>query len=211
MNPYQLMGPTKAAGDINGDGYADLITSDPSSLDFVGHVSIFYGGPDVDTARDIIIRNVDLDGWQIEFGKDCAGIGDFNGDGVDDFAFSFEASSSYFWVYIYSGVAEPTGVTIEHEPTLPERFRLYQNYPNPFNPSTTIPFDLPRAGHVRLTVYNIAGQQVATLVDRELQVGHYAVTWDGKDAGGRLVASGVYVYRLEADGITQTRKMIMVK
>jgi hypothetical protein len=89
---------------------------------------------------------------------------------------------------------------------LPSGFALNQNYPNPFNPATAIEFHLPVRSRVEITVYNVLGQRVATLLDRELPPGSHSVTWD---ADG--YASGVYFYRLATDGRVQTRKMILLK
>ena len=93
---------------------------------------------------------------------------------------------------------------------LPTRFALGQNYPNPFNPGTVIPYQLAMDGYVRLEVFNLLGQRVATLVDGEQVAGAYAVPWDARDAAGFGVAAGVYIYRLTAGGETATRRMVLV-
>ncbi len=96
---------------------------------------------------------------------------------------------------------------IEHlDDQAPEAFALSRNYPNPFNPTTTIEFSLTQSTRAVLTVYNLLGQKVATLVDSPLSVGQYRVTFD---AGG--LSTGVYYYRLEAGGQTRTQKMILLK
>ncbi|MCC6475857.1 T9SS type A sorting domain-containing protein [bacterium] len=90
---------------------------------------------------------------------------------------------------------------------LPSSFTLYQNYPNPFNPSTNIQFDLVRAGNVTLSVFNLLGQEVATLLNNELRsAGTHVMNFDASN-----LSSGVYLYTLKAEGITQTRKMILMK
>ncbi|MBL7994178.1 fibronectin type III domain-containing protein [bacterium] len=94
---------------------------------------------------------------------------------------------------------------------LPREFGIAQNYPNPFNPSTTIQFDVARSGNVKVKVYNVLGQEVATLVDGYFETGKQSVQWNGKDALGRQVASGVYMYRLEAGKIAKTKKMMLIK
>jgi hypothetical protein len=94
---------------------------------------------------------------------------------------------------------------------LPASFALSQNYPNPFNPSTTIEYSLAERSRVRLTVYNILGQRVNTLIDEERPAGTYTIEWNGTNAGGRPVASGVYFYRLSAGDFTEVRKMVLVK
>ena len=93
---------------------------------------------------------------------------------------------------------------------LPEGFGLGQNYPNPFNPGTVIPYELAAEGYVRLEVFNLLGQRVATLVDGEQAAGLYTAEWDARDAAGQGVAAGVYVYRLTAGGGVATRRMTLV-
>jgi predicted acyltransferase (DUF342 family) len=95
--------------------------------------------------------------------------------------------------------------------SVPSDFELSQNYPNPFNPSTTITFALPNAGDVSLKVYNLRGQLVATLHQGAMAAGRHQILWDGKDARGQQVATGVYVYRLEADGFVATKKLTLMK
>ena len=103
-----------------------------------------------------------------------------------------------------------TAVT-EREPGLPEDFALSQNYPNPFNPTTTIYFDLPVRSHVNLTIYNVLGQSVKTLVDEDLAAGKYEETWDGKSDSGAHVATGIYFYKIEAESFVETKKMMLLK
>ena len=90
-------------------------------------------------------------------------------------------------------------------------FKLAQNSPNPFKQSTTINYQVAQPGQVSLKVYNIAGQVVKTLVDGQQNAGIQNVTWDGKDANGRSVSAGVYVYRLNADGQTQVKRLTVLK
>ena len=99
----------------------------------------------------------------------------------------------------------PTGVDDDH-PILPASMALYQNYPNPFNPRTTIRFDLPVRSAVRVDIYNILGQKVATVVDRELRAGRHEIDFDGSG-----FASGIYFYRLKAGESVGTKKMLLIK
>ena len=94
--------------------------------------------------------------------------------------------------------------------SLPKQFHLGQNYPNPFNPSTTIPFQLPAAAHVRLEVFNLLGQRVATLVNGELPAGSHTVRWDGTDVAGRPAGAGLYLYQLRGGGISLTHRMVLI-
>ena len=91
-------------------------------------------------------------------------------------------------------------------PEVPDVFALNQNYPNPFNPSTEISFDLPVASNVELTVYNILGQNVKTLVDRQMEAGRHTISWEASK-----YSSGVYFYRISAKDFSETKKMLLLK
>ena len=95
---------------------------------------------------------------------------------------------------------------LRDEQAQPDQFALFQNCPNPFNPTTEISFSLPQAGQAALEIYNIMGQKVATLVDERLEAGQHTYQWD---ASGN--ASGVYFYRLTAEGVADTKKMLLIK
>ena len=94
---------------------------------------------------------------------------------------------------------------------IPEEFALGQNYPNPFNPLTKIDFSLPKTGRVVITIYNLLGQEVTTLINESLDYGYHTVTWQGTDRMGRPVGSGVYFSELKAAGNRKTRKMLLLK
>ncbi|MBX7152840.1 FG-GAP-like repeat-containing protein [bacterium] len=94
---------------------------------------------------------------------------------------------------------------------LPKKVELSQNYPNPFNPTTTIRFGLPDEGRVKLSVYNILGQKVAELFDGFKQAGYHTALWDGKNAVGQQVSSGIYIYRIETPKGVSARKMMLIK
>lgn len=96
-------------------------------------------------------------------------------------------------------------------PGTPPAFELFQNHPNPFNPETEISYVLPKDTYVNLTIYNILGQKVRTLVDGFETAGRKSVTWDGKDEGGNQVTSGVYFYRICAGDFEKTNRMVMLK
>ena len=100
---------------------------------------------------------------------------------------------------------------VESVVTTPVTFRLEQNYPNPFNPSTTLGFDLPAATNITLIVYDLTGREVARLADRGYQAGYHQVVWDGKNASGRPLPSGIYIARLTTPGYTKSIKMVLLK
>ncbi len=118
------------------------------------------------------------------------------------------------WVSDGSGkMNELLGARLEGIRPVPSVYALHQNYPNPFNPETQIAYQLPGAGEVSLVFYNMLGQQVQTLVRERQEAGFYRVRWDGRDAQGRQVASGIYLYRLVTDGgeFTAVRRMVLLK
>lgn len=94
---------------------------------------------------------------------------------------------------------------------IPPEFQLHQNYPNPFNPVTNILISIPHRANARIEVYNMIGQLVTVLVDKELNAGTHRLTWDAHDETGRSVASGMYVYRLVAGDFSETRTMVLLK
>ncbi|NUQ42566.1 MAG: T9SS type A sorting domain-containing protein, partial [Calditrichaceae bacterium] len=94
---------------------------------------------------------------------------------------------------------------------MPREFALQQNYPNPFNPETRIKFQLPSAQAVTLTVYNVLGQKVRTLINERLEAGYYEAVWDGLNEQGQTLASGVYLYRMEAGDYRTVRRMVLLK
>ena len=104
-----------------------------------------------------------------------------------------------------------TNVTEEGDAALPDGFELSQNWPNPFNPETSIRFEIPKRSPVELTIYNLNGQKVRALVQSELSAGSHTFVWDGKSGDGRSLSSGVYLYRLQYEGVSLTRKMILMK
>ena len=99
-----------------------------------------------------------------------------------------------------------TPVGIEDELFIPTVYKLYHNYPNPFNPTTILRYDLPEEIKVVLKVYNILGEEVATLINDEKVAGSYEVSWDANNLG-----SGVYFYRIQAGSFVETKKMVLMK
>ena len=104
----------------------------------------------------------------------------------------------------------PTGVAQEHH-FLPADYNLFQNYPNPFNPATTISYSLPKVSHVTLKIYDLLGREVKTLVSSEQNGGLHRVQWNGDNNYGSKVASGIYLYRIEAGDFIVAKKMILLK
>ena len=113
---------------------------------------------------------------------------------------------------LFSGIVDhwiETGTNKEE--TLPVAFALYQNYPNPFNPDTDIRFSVPENETINLSIYNVQGRKVRTLVSGEKKRGFHRVRWDGKDGNGSEVSSGIYIYRLRSDSRVQVKRMVKLK
>ncbi len=114
---------------------------------------------------------------------------------------------------------DATGVGVDGgQQQLPNEFALYQNYPNPFNPTTTFRYELPVEAHMTLKIYNILGQEIKMLVQQIQTAGHKSIDWNSRNNMGIPVGSGVYFYRMEADGIgnyprsfTQVKKLLLLK
>jgi hypothetical protein len=108
------------------------------------------------------------------------------------------------------GTPKATGVA-ESQWGIPKEYELSQNYPNPFNPSTIIEYAIPKPGNVKLTVYNILGQQVAELINEEKPAGTYSVSFSAAGRGGTALSSGIYFYTLRSNNYVITKKMIFLK
>ena len=126
------------------------------------------------------------------------------GTGADLCAGSIEGSGQLLGSGTFCG--NPTGIESEDDNKLPTEFALGQNYPNPFNPGTKISWQSPVSSHQTLKVYDMLGNEVATLVDEYREAGNYEIKFDASK-----LASGVYLYRLQADNYTFTRKMTLIK
>lgn len=114
----------------------------------------------------------------------------------------------------FDNFAEWAGVKVgieDEAKVLPKVFALSQNYPNPFNPTTNIEFAVPEVSNVKIVVYNMLGQRIVDLANKVYQPGYYQVIWNGKDASGCDVSSGIYFYRMTAGDFTKTSKMVYLK
>ena len=159
-----------------------LIKTDPNG----GLIwSNIYGGAEADYGRSV--RNTGDGGYIV-----CGSTHSF-GQGEYD-----------FWL-IRLESENPTGIP-DGKPGVATDFRLEQNYPNPFNPATTIEFALPQKSKVRITVYNMNGEPVKTLINRNLPAGYHQALFDGSG-----LASGIYLYRIQAGEFSQVRKMMLIK
>jgi hypothetical protein len=131
------------------------------------------------------------------------------GDVPIDFAGGILNTESPYWEI------EPGGIMVVElavdEVTLPIQFALYQNYPNPFNPVTTLQYDLPENSLVNITIYDMLGRKVKTLINQTQDTGRKSVVWDSTNDYGKPVSAGVYLYQIQANNFLKTKKMILVK
>jgi hypothetical protein len=104
-----------------------------------------------------------------------------------------------------------TGIDSDGETSAPTSYRLLQNHPNPFNAGTLIKYEIPKAGPVSVKIYNLAGQEILEIVNAVQSPGRYQINWNGRDNAGKIVPSGIYVYKLLVNGFEETRKMTFMK
>lgn len=193
-----------------GDGAGGLLVADGENikrLDSAGRVVQTYDAEDQD---DFFALNLDPDGrsfWAANSETDALYRFDLNSGEIRNH-FAAGAGNTVFGVCVKG---ELTAALPQAARALPTDFGVEQNTPNPFNPTTQVSYSLPQAGKASLVIYNLLGQQVRTLVSGVYEAGMYQVTWDGRDAGGREVAGGVYLYRFESGNTSATRRMLLLK
>ena len=102
-------------------------------------------------------------------------------------------------------------VNIVEETVFPDQVTLYSAYPNPFNPVTTLRYDLPENGYVNITIYDMLGRQVKTLMNQNQDAGYKSVIWDATNDYGKPVSAGIYLYQIQAGQYIRTKKMVLLK
>lgn len=117
----------------------------------------------------------------------------------------------YFDNIVVEQLQPLTSVEDYINPGVPQNLYLNQNYPNPFNPTTNISYQISTTGFVSLTVYDLLGRQIKTLVSGVQPNGNYTVNWNGKDELGNSVPSGVYLYSLKTGNFVESKKMVLLK
>ncbi len=193
-----------ATADLNGDGLLDIAMI-AGNLPVGPALMVWLGQP-----NDIPA----FEGYYPLLGEGNQVLtGDVNGDGDTDLVVLGKSpGSDNGGVFVFKNQGTPATAVASETATTPTAFTLGANYPNPFNPATTIPLALPDgAKNVDLTIYNVLGQPMRQVWTGPLPAGEHELTWDGRDAQGRPVATGVYVYRLQVDEQTRTRKMVKLE
>lgn len=116
----------------------------------------------------------------------------------------------YYKRFVNAPKGNPTGIT-NNNSGIPNEFSLSQNYPNPFNPTTSIKFDLPKTGFVTLSIYDMLGREVKSLVNENMSAGSYTVNWNVHQGGSATFSSGIYFYKIQAGEFTEVKKMTLLK
>ncbi len=192
--------PAPVLADIDEDGDLDLIVGERD-----GNVNLVHNtGTATDPSFELATSN--FAGAQIALLSTPA-LTDIDKDGDLDLFVGEEQGQLSF----YRNLGSPTSVSSPETELSPETFIVSQNFPNPFNPTTTIQYQLPKSTQVRLVIYNLVGQKVTTLVSQKHSAGIYSVQWDGKDDSGNSLASGTYFYKLQADNVTELRRMSLIR
>ncbi len=207
------------------DGYYKVSKSNPADIggsndaefgiwvrgDLSGNILEYWFADGQSNLHSIVVDTLDFTGWKMK----SINLADVGGDNL-----TFEGvgirriSSADSSGVIYIDDAQYNFVTPvkEVKNNLPEEYSLEQNYPNPFNPSTKIKFNIPKDSNVKLEIFNIIGERIATLIsNKEYKPGSYTVTWDGTNQFGRHVPSGVYLYKLSAGKFSSVKKMMLLK
>ena len=194
------------AGDMNGDGYNDILVGSPGANQGLGMVLVYSGGPKMDANYDAAagLSVVSYFGWSV------VSVGDINGDGFADIAVGApnfkwnEARGKWFILLGDSHI--PVAAVRKARDTAPTVFELFQNYPNPFNPTTTITFSLSKSSYTTLKLYDLLGREIITLIAEDLGAGTYSKVWHA-DA----YSSGVYFCTLRSGGFVESKKILLHK
>ncbi|MCF7923291.1 MAG: FG-GAP-like repeat-containing protein [Candidatus Marinimicrobia bacterium] len=213
-----------AKGDIDNDGYVDFVFGSRASTPNAVIFRCSYLGGDITlpaswetTVIDSVFAVEDLaEGgiWSL------LSIANMDADDGQEVLYTSSASVPYSVAFPTTNVSAPiiildspnTSVSIEErEVQIADNYKLQQNYPNPFNPSTTITFNVPSNEVVNLTVYDMRGKVIASLLNKSMNAGSYDVTWGGLDDQGRQVASGAYIYTLKTSSFTDSKTMLFLK
>ncbi len=214
-----IFSDTLTGEDWSGDAQVAFdAKGDISSLKNV-HIELFssedkeqWAGPSFELTTDWSTNVTDLD------------VANFTlATGTGDGALDLTHISKVNFIILNNGDFNTVAVTIDNlrrgtivgidpiDDNVAETFSLKQNYPNPFNPSTLIEFNLTDRGNVTLDIFDVTGRTVAQLVNESLQPGSYRVDWNGKDASGNQLSSGIYFYRLQQNQLVQSKRMLLIK
>ena len=211
---------TQLGSDIDGEAqgdYSGWSVSMNSAGDRVAIGAVINGGTGTD-AGHVRIYEYSNSSWT-QLGSDIDGeaASDYSGSSV---SMNSAADRVAIGAPLNDGTANTAGhvrvyslaeLFIDSQQLLPDKFTLDQNYPNPFNPITTLRYELPENGLVNITIYDMLGRKVKTLVNQTQDAGYRSVVWDATNDNGKPVSAGIYLYQIQAGGNMQTKKMVLLK
>lgn len=214
------LGMNVAAGDLNDDGYADIVvgahyTTVKGMRE--GKAFIIYGSSSLPISLEINAQSRQANFTQILGYQDNQGlgkalaIGDFNGDGVGDVVVSADETETSAASSLAGEVYVIYGRKGESSSSPPEIEQLLPNYPNPFNSSTIIPYSLKKSQSVSLKIYNSTGQEIRTLVSGWMEAGQHRALWNGYDSHFHIVGNGIYFIKLTGETFSQTHKLLLLR
>ncbi len=195
----------------NGDGSHDPNTGEPTTFALCGDPIAgtgWYEGPGWPDGAAAYDRRMQVNSGPFTFAPGdtneivfaiIMAIGDDYLDSVTELKKKTRAIREFYYTGVMSHIDNKTS-------TRPLRYTLSQNYPNPFNPSTTIEFSLPISDNVQIEIYNIAGQKIETLLNKRMPAGDHKMEYNARN-----LASGVYLYRIEAGRYQEVKKMVLLK
>ncbi len=127
------------------------------------------------------------------------------------FCFNTSTGATFYPQYSFGNLTVGDVGVDDNNPAIPASYSLSQNYPNPFNPATVINYSIERKGNVEISVFNILGQKVVTLLNGEVEAGQHSIVWNGTDQNGGEAASGIYFYKMVTENYVDTRKMVLMR
>jgi hypothetical protein len=206
------IGDSLDANPANRDAFVTMLDNNGTETLFVGHDHYYHH--DVASEYPLLGNMHQVDAGQIQgpgSGGDGSTIIYVLVDGDMTTYKVYRSTTGTFTLFEEWTIGGPMPIVMAASKSVPARYSLSDNYPNPFNPSTTIKFTMPTSGRVKLSIFDLQGRLVSTLVDEEYPVGRHEVIWKGRDNSSRSVSSGTYFYRITTKGFVETKKMLLLK